>query len=587
MAAKPDQPEVPPEWPSFSIVIPTYQRRDIVIDAVRSINGLDYPGALELIIVVDGSTDGTAEALRGIECQFPIRVIEQPNRGASEARNRGALEASNEVVLFLDDDMLCDPDLVREHARLYLEGADAVIGETPIDAGSPPGFLPESVARWIASTRVSSPLSPFDVFTGQLSIRRSVFETVGGFDKAFTSAGAFGNEDADLGVRLLASHDVRHNPKAISRQRYVVSPAEYMQRARGAVAADLNLIRKHPHLAADLLEAKGRSRPVTRFVYRPMTRFRPVPQMLAKAATKFAQSAMETRFRSNRLLARFFSGARSLAYWSELRTQGWFPGSKRLLILCYHAIADQAADPLLAPYGVPPKQFVEQLDSLAARGFHFVGPGALAAFLSAGAPLPRRAVLLTFDDCYSDLLTIARDVLQPRGIEALAFAVTNMKSNTNEWDQPYGAQAMELLEPEQLQELARLGVEIGSHSRTHRDMCLLPESEQAAEAALSADDLESKGLPRPRFFAYPYGSRDSSTKQAVRDAGFVAAFGLTQGRATDKSDPFDLPRVIVLARDRGSRFRLKTAAPRFSAIAGNPAAAIKSLLKKVVRHDHR
>src|SRR5688500_3015564 len=274
-----------------------------------------------------------------------------------------------------------------------------------------------------------------------------------------------------------------------------------MARARGAVAADLNLIRKHPHLGKDLLEAKGRSRPVTRFVYRPLTRLRPVPRILAKAATIAANTAMSTPLRSNRLLARFFSGARSLSYWSELRSKGWFPGSNRLLVLCYHAIQDQAADPVLAPYGVPPERFAEHLDSLAARGFNFVGPDALAALLSTGAPLPTRAVLLTFDDCYSDLLTIAREVLQPRGIEALAFAVTNMDTNTNEWDQPEGARTLDLLEPEQLQELARLGVEIGSHSRTHRDMRDLPESERTAEAVRSADDLQSKGLSRPRFFA--------------------------------------------------------------------------------------
>ncbi len=586
MAAKPDQGKAAPEWPTFSIVVPTYQRRQLVTDVVRSLARLDYPGAVELIIVIDGSTDGTAEALREIEGPFPVRIIEQPNQGASEARNRGAAEAANEVILFLDDDMLCQPDLVREHARLHRDGADAVIGDTPIDPNSPPGFLPESVARWIASTRVSSPLSPFDVFTGQLSIRRSVFETLGGFDTTFTSAGAFGNEDADLGVRLLADYDVRHNPAAICRQHYVVSPTEYMDRARGAVAADLNLIRKHPHLSRELLEAKGRSRPVTRYIYRPLTRLRPVPRMLAKAATIAANTAMSTPLRSNRLLARFFSGARSLSYWSELRSKGWFPGSERLLVLCYHAIQDQAADPVLAPYGVPPERFTEHLNSLTARGFNFVGPDALASLLSTGAPLPTRAVLLTFDDCYSDLLTIAREVLQPRGIEALAFAVTSMDTNTNEWDQPEGARRLELLGAAQLQELTRLGVEIGSHSRTHRDMRVLLESDRADEAARSADDLELKGLPRPRFFAYPYGARDSATKQAVREAGFVAAFGLTRARVSAKSDPFDLPRVIILAQDRGTRFRLKTKAPRLSALAEHPVATLKSLLGKVVRHGH-
>ena len=217
-------------------------------------------------------------------------------------------------------------------------------------------------------------------------------------------------------------------------------------------------------------------------------------------------------------------------YWSELEVEeAGFQAPNRLLVLCYHAIQDQAADPVLAPYGVPPRQrFAEHLDSLAApRFFNFVGPDALAALLSTGAPLPTRAVLPTFDDCYSDLLTIAREVLQPRGIEALAFAVTNMDTNTNEWDQPEGARTLDLLGPEQLQESRPgLGVEIGSHSRTHRDMLhVRPKANERPRRRARPTICNRKGLPRPRFFAYPYGARDSATKQAVREAGFVAAFG--------------------------------------------------------------
>jgi glycosyltransferase involved in cell wall biosynthesis/peptidoglycan/xylan/chitin deacetylase (PgdA/CDA1 family) len=544
--------------------VPTYQRRAVVCDVVRALVGIEYAGAVEIIVVVDGSTDGTAAALAELKCPWPLRVIEQGNGGASSARNRGAAAATNDIILFLDDDMIADPTLIEEHARLHRDGADAVIGDTPIHPSSPTGFLPESVARWIASTSVKSPLSPFDVFSGQLSVRRSVFEELGGFDATLTSAAAFGNEDADFGVRLLAHSDVRHNPAAISRQQYVVTPRQFMERARGAVAADLHFVRKHPQLSRELFERKGFSRLLTHFVYRPLARIPLLPELLARAAVLVADVALKTPFRSSRTVARFFSGARSLSYWSALRASGWLPFSDRVLVLCYHAIEDQSDDPVLALYGVPPTLFAGQLDTLTKRGFSFITPDQLAAFLQAAAPLPSRPVLLTFDDGYADLIDVARDVLRPRGIEALAFVVTGSRSNTNDWDRAYGAKTIRLLSAEERMKIASLGVENGSHSRTHREMPLLDRREQAKEAAGSASDLTEQGL-RPRFFAYPFGFSDEASKGAVRKAGYLAAFGCRSDRVRRSSDLFDLPRVVILASDCGWRFQMKIFAPRLFA----------------------
>jgi glycosyltransferase involved in cell wall biosynthesis/peptidoglycan/xylan/chitin deacetylase (PgdA/CDA1 family) len=536
-----------------------------VSEAVRALSRADYAGVVELIVVVDGSTDGTAEALGAINSPFPVKIVEQSNGGVASARNRGAAVAVNDVILFLDDDMIADPTLLDEHARLHRAGADAVIGDTPIHPDSPQSFLPQSVARWIASTSVKSPLSPFDVFSGQLSVRRSVFEQLGGFDTAFTSAAAFGNEDADFGVRLLARHDVRHNPAAISHQLYLVTPRQFMARARRAVAADLHFVRKHPEFARGLFERKGYSRPLTRFVYRPLARLPLLPELVARLAVGVAEFALKTPFRSSRAVARFFSGARSLAYWSALRANGWLPFSDRLLVLCYHAIEDQSDDPVLAPYGVPPTLFADQLDALTRRGFSFITPDQLAAYLASHAPLPRRSALITFDDGYESLRDLARDVLQPRGIPALTFAVTGMASATNEWDQAYGSGQVKLLAPDQLRDLATLGVEVGSHSRSHLEMPLLDTSKQLEEAAGSADDLAALGLPRPRFFAYPFTFADDASEAAVRKAGYCAAFGGRVGWIKQGSDPFALPRVMILASDRGWRFRVKVYAPRLFA----------------------
>ncbi|HEX8840103.1 MAG TPA: glycosyltransferase family A protein, partial [Sphingomicrobium sp.] len=192
------------ELPSFSVLIPTFQRREVVCAAVRALAGARYDGNVEVIVVVDGSTDGTAQALSQLSVPFPLRVIEQSNAGAAHARNRAAAEARHDILLFLDDDMLCAPDMLAEHARMLLAGADAVVGDVLRDPGSPAGFMSDSNEAWLK--RRGGPLTLFDVWTGQLSVRSTVFRAVGGFDEGYTGETAFANEDADLGIRLLARY---------------------------------------------------------------------------------------------------------------------------------------------------------------------------------------------------------------------------------------------------------------------------------------------------------------------------------------------------------------------------------------------
>jgi len=70
--------------PSFSIVIPTFQRRELVSDALRALDNVDYDGPIEIIIVIDGSTDGTEAALGAIQCRHPKKLVVQRNTGRKD-----------------------------------------------------------------------------------------------------------------------------------------------------------------------------------------------------------------------------------------------------------------------------------------------------------------------------------------------------------------------------------------------------------------------------------------------------------------------------------------------------------------------
>lgn len=301
--------------PFVSIVIPTYQRRDSACACVTALTEARYNDQLEVIVVVDGSNDGTADALRQLHCPFPLRILEQPNAGAAAARNRGAAEARGEIILFLDDDMIADPDLVQEHARMYSGGADAVTGDMPLHPDVPEGFLWKELAM-SADWQRELPTTPFDVFTGQLSVRRSVFEALGGFDERYTGEGGYGNEDIDFGVRLVENYSVRHNPRAVSRQLTRVPPRLFMKRAQLLGHSDARFAAKNPSHAPELFRRRGGCQASTRYVWRPLSRIPLVPAVLAAIAVRAAEFGLKTRFRSSSLLARLFSIAYTTNYWS-------------------------------------------------------------------------------------------------------------------------------------------------------------------------------------------------------------------------------------------------------------------------------
>src|SRR5688572_13340532 len=87
----------------ISVVIPTYQRCEQVVACVRSLDRQRFDGNFEVLVVADGSTDGSAEILRALATRFPLRVLEQPNQGVAAARTAGGGAARGEILLFLDD----------------------------------------------------------------------------------------------------------------------------------------------------------------------------------------------------------------------------------------------------------------------------------------------------------------------------------------------------------------------------------------------------------------------------------------------------------------------------------------------------
>jgi glycosyltransferase involved in cell wall biosynthesis len=181
--------------PTVSVILPTYQRRELVKRAVASVLAQTYRD-FELIVVDDGSTDGTREALVGLDDR--LRYQWQPNRGVSAARNAGLRLARGSIVAFLDSDDRWFPD----HLAVLNEVLDRSPGA--VAASTCPGFVVAGRERVTDARLMDCRLRPMLSleatqigYPSCVAVRREAIEAVGGFDQRMEAM-----EDTDLFVRL-------------------------------------------------------------------------------------------------------------------------------------------------------------------------------------------------------------------------------------------------------------------------------------------------------------------------------------------------------------------------------------------------
>jgi GT2 family glycosyltransferase len=161
--------------------------------------------AFEVVVVSDGSTDGTDTYLKALRSKVRVRWFTQPNRGPAAARNLAVQKADGEFILFLDDDVVPEPQILQEHARSHGEADHDVVVLGPLL--TPAAFKMTPWVRWEQETLMKQyralqsgdwPASARQFYTGNASLRRSHILSVGGFDEGFRRA-----EDVELAYRLV------------------------------------------------------------------------------------------------------------------------------------------------------------------------------------------------------------------------------------------------------------------------------------------------------------------------------------------------------------------------------------------------
>lgn len=225
----------------ISVVIPTYNRCESlnrVFDGLASQHDVDLK-RVEIIIIDDGSSDNTGKIVKQHAHQGKIttRYFFQQNRGPAAARNTGIRNAKGEVILFLGDDTLASPDLLRQHIEFHKiqcpELHTAILGFCPMVAD--PGFKSTLVQSWLNRKQMAfqnithmEVISHQYFYTCNLSLKREFLLKNGLFDERYLFAAG---EDIELGSRLTdAGMTLYYSKSALAYHVHPMSLFDYTKR---------------------------------------------------------------------------------------------------------------------------------------------------------------------------------------------------------------------------------------------------------------------------------------------------------------------------------------------------------------------
>ncbi|PRY12294.1 polysaccharide deacetylase [Pontibacter ummariensis] len=203
-------------------------------------------------------------------------------------------------------------------------------------------------------------------------------------------------------------------------------------------------------------------------------------------------------------------------------------------ILCYHQIRDwKSSDSEQArTYIVPESRFREQIKMLADSGYHTILPADLMAYLTTGAPLPPKPIMLTFDDTNLDQYTAAAPELEKYGFKGVFFVMTVSLGRPR------------YMSREQVKDLADRGHVIGSHTWDHHNVKKYQGDDWAIQVEKPKQVLEEITGKPVEYFAYPFGLWNKAAIPELKSRGMTAAFQLAASQ--DAEEPlFTIRRIIA------------------------------------------
>ncbi|MCU1285365.1 MAG: hypothetical protein JWO13_1715 [Acidobacteriales bacterium] len=538
----------------LSVVIATFNRRNLLARTLPTVLDQDFPPSqYEVVIVDDGSTDDSHKLLESFSSDCKLTLLRKPNEGQGIALAHGAAAAQGEILLFLDDDIVCPRNLISEHVAAHSAAAGNVVVSGPVDISpeSPPNVATDWIRHADATYKQNNVNAkerawPADCkLDANSSISRSLLLDSGGFNPEFSPA----RFDLELGLRL-HRRGVRFllHRNARAEQIYVKSPQSLMTDAALYAAKELTICRLYPEYRAVSAFARLNEGPLLKRTTRKLIVRTPFSAKILASAARMTRSVqlLQAAYTTNLLR----TAARSTT-WESFHAEF----GMQLPVLLYHHVGPLRAG-TFPTLSVSPERFRSQIEWLSRNGYQTTTTTDWLLWSSEGKPLPKKPVLLTFDDGYKDLAEFAFPILKEFGFGATVFIVTSQIGGTNDWDQRNGSAAHALLSADEIIHWSRSGIEFGSHSVTHPDMTSLNETDLRTQSEDSARSLSGLLGTQADSFAYPYGGVNPAVREAL-SSKYRLAFTTEVGLNHLGSDLFSLTRTMVQSKDSLFDLRLR------------------------------
>ncbi len=239
-----------------SVIVPTFRREQALARCLDALARQDLPpAAFEVIVVDDDARRGASPDLPNVSCPFALRCVGGGGAGAAGARNEGARHANAPLLLFLDDDVVADPWLVRCHAQWHdRHGAPAILVGHYRPCPRRRNLAAVVACLWWQDMfhllRDAHGMTFVVALTANVSFPRTIFDELGGFAEEFSRQR---REDWEWGLRMLeAGVPLAYEPAASARHEFTLSTAQRLRDARREGVGDTVIAELHPQALPSL-----------------------------------------------------------------------------------------------------------------------------------------------------------------------------------------------------------------------------------------------------------------------------------------------------------------------------------------------